>query len=563
MKHIAFAALFVTLLALLHAGAARAERTAYTLYRGDDVLGTETLSMKEQDGQLIVKGKMEVDGAGMTFKADLLSIYDSTTLAWISFSNIFEGTLPQGEQKGRIDATQADGEATVNVDANGMKIDNSFKSEDVTYLLDLNQLHHYAMFFRRIAAEGWFENPEERTIAVLVPSNVSKMDVKLGGEVTAGTALLNDELVGTYSFDFFIQGIPTTMTIRDDTYQLLHSTSSAVNTSAVLEGFQFAETEESDWYAPFSDDVVAETGSFESNGLAIGYELTLPKGDADKLTGIVIVHGSGPVDRDGTLGPNTPYRDLAYLLARRGAAVLRYDKRTHVDPLSVPAEQLSMETVVMADARVAAATLRAHARVDDEKIAIAGHSLGGRAAPSIARDVEASHVIILAGSALSLLDTLERQMHFLAGTKGLDEESVKRERQAATAMIAPLRDRTSAADTRVLGAPAHYWWDIEDLDPIPVLESFEGKALVIRGDRDYQIVAEDTARWQVAIDARNREGDVVYEAPGVNHALIRSRGDIDAGDVYKPGHVDELVVNRIVSFLELEGKKKKKKRRRR
>ncbi len=45
---------------------------------------------------------------------------------------------------------------------------------------------------------------------------------------------------------------------------------------------------------------------------------------------LVLVHGSGPNDRDETLGANKPFRDLAQGLASRGIAVLRFDKRTRV-----------------------------------------------------------------------------------------------------------------------------------------------------------------------------------------------------------------------------------------
>src|SRR6266850_1860357 len=48
------------------------------------------------------------------------------------------------------------------------------------------------------------------------------------------------------------------------------------------------------------------------------------------VAGLVLVHGSGPLDRDETIGPNRPFRDLAMGLASRGVAVLRYDKRTLV-----------------------------------------------------------------------------------------------------------------------------------------------------------------------------------------------------------------------------------------
>ena len=50
---------------------------------------------------------------------------------------------------------------------------------------------------------------------------------------------------------------------------------------------------------------------------------------------VILVHGSGPEDRDETIGPNRPFRDLAWGLASRGIAVLRYDKRTKVHPYRV------------------------------------------------------------------------------------------------------------------------------------------------------------------------------------------------------------------------------------
>ena len=57
--------------------------------------------------------------------------------------------------------------------------------------------------------------------------------------------------------------------------------------------------------------------------------LSLPVGDGP-FAAVVLVHGSGPQDRDETIGPNKPFRDLAWGLASQGIAVLRYDKRTRV-----------------------------------------------------------------------------------------------------------------------------------------------------------------------------------------------------------------------------------------
>ncbi|HET7041416.1 MAG TPA: DUF3887 domain-containing protein, partial [Gemmatimonadales bacterium] len=55
--------------------------------------------------------------------------------------------------------------------------------------------------------------------------------------------------------------------------------------------------------------------------------LSMPVG-AGPFPGLVLVHGSGPNDRDETVGKEMPFRDLAWGLASRGIAVLRYEKRT-------------------------------------------------------------------------------------------------------------------------------------------------------------------------------------------------------------------------------------------
>ena len=55
--------------------------------------------------------------------------------------------------------------------------------------------------------------------------------------------------------------------------------------------------------------------------------LSMPKGDGP-FPAVILVHGSVPLDRDETIGPNKPFRDLAHGLASRRMAVLRYETRT-------------------------------------------------------------------------------------------------------------------------------------------------------------------------------------------------------------------------------------------
>jgi len=75
---------------------------------------------------------------------------------------------------------------------------------------------------------------------------------------------------------------------------------------------------------------------------------------------VVLVHGSGPQDRDETIGPNKPFRDLAWGLASQGIAVLRYDKRTkvHGAMMAGAVEQFTVKEETIDDALAAVALLR-------------------------------------------------------------------------------------------------------------------------------------------------------------------------------------------------------------
>lgn len=138
----------------------------------------------------------------------------------------------------------------------------------------------------------------------------------------------------------------------------------------------------------------------------------------NKLFCVILVHGSGPHDRDETIGPNKPFRDLAWGLAERGIAVVRYEKRTKAyGAACVPAgRELDYDTEAVDDAVAIVEQVRALPELAPDSVYVLGHSLGGTLAPRIAgRSKGLAGIIILAGLARPLEDALEEQFYYKIG----------------------------------------------------------------------------------------------------------------------------------------------------
>jgi hypothetical protein len=118
-------------------------------------------------------------------------------------------------------------------------------------------------------------------------------------------------------------------------------------------------------------EVMVGTGEW-----ALAGTLTLPLGPS-VCPAVLLVHGSGPHDRDETVGATKPFRDLAWGLGSQGIAVLRYEKRTkqHAAKLGAIGGPLTVKDETIDDVLAAVALLRQTEGIETTRIFVLGHSL--------------------------------------------------------------------------------------------------------------------------------------------------------------------------------------------
>jgi hypothetical protein len=324
-----------------------------------------------------------------------------------------------------------------------------------------------------------------------------------------------------------------------------------------IAGFQVvAVDEDASWSPP---DYV-DPGAFEARAVdldgpgscALPGELAVPvdagAGDAGGVPGVVVLGGSGPTDLDGSVGPNRPYRDLAYGLASEGVASLRFTKRTAVCPVD-PAT-LTIDNEYTDDALAALERLRETTGVDPDRVAVVGHSLGALLAPRVAaRADEVTGVAMLAPPGRPLHRLLLAQTRYLADLDGRVTEA-ERERIAAVETAVERIDALELdAGETVLGAGRPYWASLEEYDPYGTARSLSVPILLARGERDYQTTSADLDRWREAL--ADESGVVVVETyAGLNHLFAPGEGPASPAEYETLGHVAPRVVADLAGWVE-------------
>lgn len=299
------------------------------------------------------------------------------------------------------------------------------------------------------------------------------------------------------------------------------------------------------------ENVVITTDTFNLPG-----EILIPL-QQQKPPLVILVHGSGPNDRDETIGPNKIFYDLALGLAANGVATLRYDKRTKVYKSLYDSIPFDLYAETIADAINAVKVARKSDIIDTSRIVVLGHSLGAMAAPYISNHSDAIGTVMMAGPFRSLADIIPDQYEYIASSDGKISKAEKK--QIAKVKQNALRIKQYNYDS--LTPPKDlvgYWWGSFFKSELFYSATYqiprgEKPLLILQGSRDYQVTADkEFTELQHLCDERNNCLTVLY--PGLNHLFIYGEKESLPAEYFIPGNVDERVIKDIAVWVKSLGK---------
>jgi len=289
--------------------------------------------------------------------------------------------------------------------------------------------------------------------------------------------------------------------------------------------------------------IEVRTDSFTLKGI-----LTLPK-KGDHFPVVILVHGSGPEDKDETIKDNKPFKDLAYGLAANGIATLRYDKRTYIYGIKSAADptKLTVKEETVDDAVSALKLAQTFKEIDPKKIFLLGHSLGAMCAPRIAKaEPFVAGIIMMAGNARPFEDLLAEQMAYVLPLqmpkKKADSLIAIVNKQVSKIKSGVYSDSTSRA---FFGVPPSYWKDLKSYDQVATARSLTAKMLILQGEKDYQVTMTDFNLWKLGLASKNNVTFISY--PGVFHLFMPGEGK--PTDYERPEHISGQVITDIVQWI--------------
>jgi hypothetical protein len=296
-------------------------------------------------------------------------------------------------------------------------------------------------------------------------------------------------------------------------------------------------------------------------GFSLAGTLTTPTATANRMRSpaIVLVPGSGPIERDGIVAGIPLFAQLAGDLAERGFVVLRYDKR------GVGQSGGRLETVTLkdyADDVVAAVKwLEKRKDVDKRRVSVVGHSEGGAVSMlAAAREKKISALTLMSAMGTRGVDLiLEQQQYSLDLLKTPEtERASKVELQKKVLDAVMTGEGFEALPPEIRGRVDSPWFrSLLLFDPSETMARIKQPVLVVHGELDKQVPPHHAKLLIELANARKKAPPATLALlPGLNHLLVPAKtGDIGEYASLQDKRISPEVARTIADWLAAPGSK--------
>ena len=268
-------------------------------------------------------------------------------------------------------------------------------------------------------------------------------------------------------------------------------------------------------------------------------ELTIPKGKGP-FPAVVLVPGSGPSSMNEKIGPNQPFKDIAYGLSSDGIAVLRYDKRAYV--YGMKATPITVENMYLEDASKAVKLMENEPFAS--KVFVLGHSLGGYLAPEIVKEnPKVSGIIMLAAPARPLAKLMIDQLEYILKLSPSSAQKI----QKVLNKVKLIEKHQLKGDEFVMGAPASYYYELEKYAPIAILRTLHKPVLICQGGKDYQVTSKDFNMFKKAFEYNSLFTFKWY--PNLSHIFTTVEGIPSPLNYETAEHVSQKVIQDLANWI--------------
>lgn len=280
------------------------------------------------------------------------------------------------------------------------------------------------------------------------------------------------------------------------------------------------------------------------------------KAPVQKLPAIILVPGSGPVDRDETVAGIPVFAQLANSLADAGFLVVRYDKRGVGQ--SGGRDEAATIPDYADDVRAVIEFLRKRKDVDQKGIAVIGYSEGGLAALQAAANAGSKKV-----AAVALLATpgtkggelvLEQQQHLLDKLKLPEDEKQSRIalQQRIQAAVVSGTGWENIPEAYRAQADTPWFRSVLTFDPVKVINKVDQPIIIIQAERDRQVPSP--RHGQLLLDAaegrKKKPGASLVTIDGANHLFVPAEtGDVDEYALLQDKRISTKLIDALVPWL--------------